>query len=63
MPREIVEVPFLEILKTPLDVVLGNLLQLTLLEQGLETSRDPFPPQPFCDFLPQLTCDLGVRGT
>lgn len=33
LPRETVKSPSLEILKTQLDLVLGNLLQLTLHEQ------------------------------
>ncbi|KAK4830659.1 hypothetical protein QYF61_012539 [Mycteria americana] len=34
LPREIVESPSLETFKSSLDMVLGNLLQVILLEQG-----------------------------
>jgi len=34
LPRYVVEFPSVEILKTQLGTVLGNLLQLTLLEEG-----------------------------
>lgn len=34
LPREFVESAFMEILKTKVDMVLGNLVWLTLLEQG-----------------------------
>ena len=41
-----------EILKSCLDMILGNRLYMDLLEQGLldqTTSKGPFQPQPFCD--------------
>ena len=49
--REVVEFPPLEISKRQLDVVLGNLLWVALLEQGVGqmTSRGPFQPQPLWD--------------
>ena len=34
LPREVVESPFLVTLESRMDVVLGNLLKVTLLEQG-----------------------------
>lgn len=36
LPREVLESPSLEILKTWLDVILCNLLQVNLLSQGVE---------------------------
>lgn len=54
LPRELVESHSLEILKSQLDMVLGNQLQVTLLEQeGLDQmiSRGSFQPQPFCENL------------
>ena len=61
LPREGVESPSLEIFKTQLDVVLDNLLKVTLLEQGLDwmTSRRPCPPQPCCE---GGLCDWGGAG-
>ena len=47
LPREVVESPTLEILRSCQDTVLGNRLWVALLEQ--KTSRDPFQPQPLCD--------------
>lgn len=35
LPREVVESPPMEMLKTQLDTDLGNLLEVTLLKQGL----------------------------
>jgi len=52
LPREVEESPSLEILKSCLDVALGSLLKVTLLEQdGLDqmTCRGPFQPLPSCD--------------
>ncbi|KAK4827514.1 hypothetical protein QYF61_018840 [Mycteria americana] len=37
LPREVAEFPSLEIFKSPLDMVLGNWLQVDLLEQGCWT--------------------------
>ena len=53
LPGQVVESPSVETLKTQLDMVLGNLLQLTLLEQWSQTrwsqevpsSRNCFPSQ------------------
>ncbi|KAK4830662.1 hypothetical protein QYF61_012542 [Mycteria americana] len=43
-PREVVESPRLEIFKSHLDTVLGNLLQVTLLGQGGWTGQPPEVP-------------------
>lgn len=55
LSREVLESPSLEIFKNQLDVVLGSLCWVALLDKGLDqmVSRGPFPPQPFCDF---VTC-------
>ena len=52
LPEKVVESSSLEIFKSHLDVVLGNLLWVSLLElevapDGLQ--RGPFQPQQFCD--------------
>jgi len=45
LPREVVEYPSLEILKTCLDMVLGNQLHVALLEQrvGLDDFQRSLP--------------------
>ena len=60
LPREVVESPSLETLKTRLDTVLGNLLQLTLFEQAFDwklsrgpTSMTMFLCDPAALFSPQ----------
>lgn len=49
LPREVVEVPSLEIVKSSLDIVLGNLLQPSLLEQGAgpDDLQKSFPTSTF----------------
>lgn len=51
LAREAVESPCMKTLKSYLDVVLGGLLSVTLLEQGVgpDASRNLFQPQTFCD--------------
>ncbi|RMC17200.1 hypothetical protein DUI87_05777 [Hirundo rustica rustica] len=54
LPREIVDVPFLEVFQTKLDESLKNLLlsKLSLpMAEGLELDElsGPFQPKPFCD--------------
>ncbi|KAK4824946.1 hypothetical protein QYF61_021634 [Mycteria americana] len=54
LSRAVVESPSLEIFRRRLDIVLGNWLLVTLLEQRLRgldqmTSRGPFQPQPLCN--------------
>lgn len=45
LPREVVESPSLEIFKIHLSMVLGNLLYVSLLEQGVgpDGLQRPFP--------------------
>ena len=52
---EAMEFPSMEILNIQLDAVLGNLLQLTLLE-------DPFQPQLFCDSVIALESEHKSLG-
>lgn len=56
LPREIVDTSFSDIFKSSLDMVLGDQLQVALLEQVGWTARGPFPPQPFCG---NYQCVLG----
>ena len=51
LPREAVESPSMEILKTHLGAYLCNLLQQTCFSRGLDLmiSRGPFQPLQFCD--------------
>lgn len=48
----------LVMLKTHLDMVLGNLLWVALLELGASNtnSSGPSPAQPFCDFVKLCHC-------
>jgi len=52
--------PSLEVVKTQLDAVLSNLLQLTPRSKqgGVDQmiSRGPFPPHPFCNSRMQKCC-------
>lgn len=60
LPRKAVESPFLEILKTCLDVILCNVLKVTLLEQGgwaRRFHRGPFQPQALCDSVKSNSVD------
>ena len=54
LPREVMEAPSLEVLKTQLGTVLSNLLEETLLEQWGWTkwSPGPFQPQQVCELQP-----------
>lgn len=47
LPKEVVKFPYLEIFKSHLDMILGNVLQVTFLKQV--ASRGPFQPQLFRD--------------
>lgn len=51
LSKEVVEYPYLEIIKICLDMVLGSRGPCLSRELYQITSRDPFYPQPFCDSL------------
>lgn len=56
LPREVVEPPFLEALKSCLHIALGNVPYMALLWQSGWTRTPPGP------FQPQLVCDNTSQG-
>lgn len=64
LSREVVEPSSLERFKTWPDRVLGNLLYLTLLQQGnwsRESQEAPFQSQPFCDSMKYHLMDHSLQ--